>query len=177
MKFFAKLFKSKAKPSDTAKEIIKNNNDKKFVIRYNEPSYPVPDYYFANALNDVICIQYWSCNDFSGSIHMGELILSERPDLKDKVLLFLEEHPIITLLESNRHEYAHDRNRWKFRFIFNNTNFNRCICGYGITEISAPYLLELAHLLPEILSEEECAQRDFRKKLFLAQIEQMNQDK
>lgn len=176
MNFFAKLFKSKAKHSDAIKEIIKNNHNKKFAIQYSEPSSPVSDYDFANALNDVICIQYWSCNDYSGSIRMRELIISERPDLKDKVLLFLEEHPIITLLESNCHGYGHDSNRWKFRFIFNNTSFNRCICGYGITEITAPYLLKFSNLLPEILSEEERAEREFRKKIFQAQLEQMNQD-
>ena len=45
------------------------------------------------------------------------------------------------------HFRGSDMDHWEIRFIFEDRNLNRCICGYGITETSAPYLHTLVPII------------------------------
>ena len=117
--------------------------EKQFAMPYHEPMHPVPDEVFASRIEEFVCIQVWSCNDYSGGITMQELVAAEHPEKKEQILAFLREHPITELLHGDRYEQACDTDRWKIRFIFDDPDLNRTIEGYGHTELTAPYLRAL----------------------------------
>lgn len=126
-----------------------------------------PEEEFIRRIGEFTCLQFYSRNDRTGADHKQELIATEHPEKKAKILEFLKEHPIEELLHGQRHANAHDVNRWEFRFIFEDTRLNRTISGYGHTELTAPYLSEMCRYIPRILSEEE----KFRQMVERARLE------
>ena len=153
--YFVKKRAKKRHYAQKWEQKIKELSAKQFATPYTEPVNPVPDAIFAERIGEFTCLQFWSCNDHSGGITMRELVASQHPEKKAQVLAFLQEHPITELLNGERDDGSHDSNRWKIRFIFEESYLNRTICGYGRTELTAPYLFQMCKQLPEILSKDE----------------------
>ena len=144
---------------------------KKFAMAYSEPAAPGPEEAFIQSIGSFCCVQYWRRNDMTGGTQMRELIAAEMPRERDLVLSFLAANPIRPLLNGDLCAKGHDMDRWELRFLFEDPTLNRRICGYGVTELTAPFVLELARLIPEVLTEEERWEREFQKRRFLAETE------
>ena len=117
------------------------------LLPFFEPIVPASDEEFASRISEFTCIQYTKFNGLSGESHAYQLIASEKPERKEQVLSFLKDHPIENLLHGDIIGTGCDMNHWEIRFIFEDRNLNRRICGYGITETSAPYVLDLISIL------------------------------
>ena len=156
--------------SQAEHEKMVQDRAKRFSIPYVEPEDALPDEDFAKRIDEFICLQFWSCNDYSGGITMRELVAADDPKNKACVLAFLQEHPIMELLHGDRDEQACDVNRWKIRFIFDDVRLNRTISGYGCTELTAPYLFEMCRHLPEILSQSEKEERIWQERMLEMQL-------
>ena len=139
---------------------MKANSEKRFSIPYIEPKKPVSDDEFMARIQEFTCIQFWSCNDYSGYVTMKELIASEHKDEKERILSFLQEHPISELLHGDCYAQMLDADRWRLRFIFEDESLNRCILGYGTNQVTAPFKRYMIPHIPEILSLKEKAARE-----------------
>lgn len=124
---------------------IYNSNSQ--LMPYTESATPLPNEEFVSRIDELLCIQYKSLNGLSGRGCANQVITVDDPIRKDQILTFLKEHPIENLLNGNLNGDGFDRDHWELRFIFSDKNLNRCIRGYGVTEISAPYLRGLIPLI------------------------------
>jgi len=121
---------------------------------------------FIANLNKFTEITYYSRNYYSGSLYINKLVASEHPELKEKILSFLEQYPIINLLQGNRDCAGCDMNHWEIAFRFEDSSLDKSIFGYGITECTAPYLTKMISFIPPVLSErEQIEMRIKREKL------------
>ena len=179
MKNFFSIFKRKNRKSyniDNKNDVIFNKVSytpevKNFTIPYQTPPIPASDEQFLKSINEFICLQYSYRNTYYLSkSSMRELICSEKPELKEKFLRFLEKHPLKILLDGDKYSMADDCDTWEIRFIFDDTNFNRSICGYGRTELTAPYLREILADTCEILCSSETFEHQMQMAVFNSQI-------
>ncbi len=158
-------FKKPKQNNDTYKTRGIKPEDKKC---FKYPFIPISDTYvsdeeFIERFSEFVCIQFDSYNGLSGGICLNELIASEHLEYKEQLLAFIKEHPIENLLYGNLHnDDVLDDSHWRFRFIFDDSNLNRTICGYGITEDSCPFLRDMMQWIPPILSLREQAEKEFR---------------
>ena len=163
--------KEKKKESEKKKEarnryeeIMRENLEKNFTVPYTEPAYPLPDGEFISRIGEFECVQYHSWNGLSAMHCNCELVASRDPEKKEKILSFLEEHPISELLygETFDKEIC-DADHWELRFIFPDPALNRRIKGYGRTEDARPFLWEMVRHIPELLSLREQEENEFWK--------------
>lgn len=117
------------------------------LLGFLEPVIPVSDEVFISRIDEFSCIQYKAFNDLSGKSYACQLISSETPKGKERILSFLKDHPIENLLHGDISSSGCDMDHWEIRFIFEDRNINRRICGYGVTESSAPYLHTLVSII------------------------------
>lgn len=117
------------------------------LLEFLEPIVPVFDEVFISRIDDFSCIQYKAFNGLSGKNYACQLISSENPKCKEQILSFLKDHPIENLLHGDINSSGFDMDHWEIRFIFEDCNLNRRICGYGVTELSAPYLHTLVSII------------------------------
>lgn len=117
------------------------------LLPFFEPIVPSSDEEFVYRISEFTCIQYTTFNGLSGGSYACQLIAGENPERKGQVLSFLKDHPIENLLHGDIIGSGCDMNHWEIRFIFEDRNLNKRICGYGITETSAPYVLDLISIL------------------------------
>ena len=117
------------------------------LLEFLEPVVSVSDEVFISCVGEFSCVQYKSFNGLSGKSYSCQLISNENPKCKEQILSFLKEHPIDNLLHGDINSNGCDMDHWEIRFIFEDRNLNRCICGYGITETSAPYLYTLVPII------------------------------
>lgn len=142
------FFKSKKSNIHTLSDIkLDKRDDNTPLTPYKEPTSPVDDREFISRIDEFICFQYKSFNGLSGRGKSFEFFASESPELKEYVLKFLANHPIEELLYGNINCNGHDMDDWQIRIIFEDENLNRCIRGYGTTNVSAPFLRELVPYL------------------------------
>ena len=165
--------KKRKQKTKTHKGKIRNSSEKCFSLSYIAPTNPLPNDVFIARIAEFTCLQFHSVNDLSGKTRMRELVATEHPEKKARVLEFLQSHPIDELLCGERYMDAMDMNRWCLQFIFEDSSLNRSISGYGWTEQTSPYLSEMVRYIPEILSNEEQAEETFRRKLFEIQMKNM----
>lgn len=142
---------------------------KNFSMIYKTPLVPATDEQFIANINELVCIQYSLRNTYSGNRFMSELVCSEHPELKEKFLRFLDEHPIKSFLDCDKYSHGCDLNTWEIRFIFDNADLNRTICGYGYTEETAPYLMEIRSDTCEILTPSEIFERKMKMAVYNSQ--------
>ena len=112
-----------------------------------EPAVPVSDEVFISRIDEFSCIQYKAFNGLSGKSYACQLISCETPKGKERILSFLKDHPIENLLYGDINSSGCDMDHWEIRFIFEDRNINRRICGYGVTESFAPYLHTLVPII------------------------------
>ena len=117
------------------------------LLRFLEPIIPVSDEVFISRIDEFSCVQYKAFNGLSGKSYACQLISSETPKGKERILSFLKDHPIENLLYGDISSSGCDMDHWEIRFIFEDRNINRRICGYGVTESSAPYLHTLVSMI------------------------------
>ena len=139
------------------------------LLAFSVPVVPVSDEVFISRIDEFTCIQYRAFNGLSGWSCQYQLISSEFPQLKERVLSFLKDHPIENLLYGDIDCDGCDMNHWEIRFIFEDRNLNRRIRGYGFTEVSSPYLI---HLVSLIRAGDQQAMRDEELRLERERIEQ-----
>ena len=125
------------------------------LLGFLEPVIPVSDEVFISHIDEFSCIQYKAFNGLSGKSYACQLISSEKPNGKERILSFLKDHPIENLLYGDIHSSGCDMDHWEIRFIFEDRNINRRICGYGVTESSAPYLHTLVSIMRDNTNEFE----------------------
>lgn len=147
--------KQKSPPKKKASQVesLQENLPARFSMQYEEPAEPLPDEDFIRRIDEFVCLQYTTWNDYSGRSSKQELIAAECPELKERVLNFLQEHPVENLLYGERYADGHDMSHWELKFIFEDSRLNRCIAGYGITESTAPYRHGIFCHIPEISDE------------------------
>lgn len=117
------------------------------LLGFLEPFVPVSDEVFISRIDEFSCVQYKAFNGLSGKSYACQLISSENPKCKEQVLSFLKNHPIENLLRGDINSSGFDMDHWEIRFVFEDRNLNRRICGYGVTELSAPYLHTLVPII------------------------------
>ncbi len=122
------------------------------------PALPNDEEFLAH-FNEFIGVQFYSHNGLSGRGSRRKLVVSEHPELKERILSFVERYPIRDLLQGERNSDGCDLNHWQITFLFEDSGVNRRISGYGTTECTRPYLQEMIFYLPEMLSEEENLRR------------------
>lgn len=127
-----------------------------------EPAVPVSDEVFISRIDEFSCIQYKAFNGLSGKSYSCQLISSEKPKCKEQVLSFLKDHPIENLLHGDINSSGFDMDHWEIRFIFEDHNLNRRIYGYGVTELSAPYLHTLVSIIRNQTNEFDITRSDCR---------------
>ena len=132
-----------------------------------EPAELQNDEEFIAHFNDFIGVKFYSHNGLSDGSHRRELVVSEHPELKEKILSFTERYPIKNLLQGDRDNDGFDLDHWEISFAFENAALNRSICGYGVTECTKPYLREMIFYIPEVLSEAENKRRIEEAKLLI----------
>lgn len=111
------------------------------LMPFTEPAATVPNEEFISRIHEFICIQYQSFNGLSGRCRVYQVIVDNAPRKKEQILSFLKEHPIENLLSGNLcSREGQDLDEWELRFVFADQRLNRRIRGYGITEITEPYL-------------------------------------
>ena len=136
-------FKNKKHKKGTSYIMHSSESNAQPLMHYSEPQTPVEDSEFISRIDEFVCFQYKSFNGLSGRGKSFELFASESPELKEYVLEFLANHPIEGLLYGNINCNGYDLDNWEIRIIFEDPNLNRCIRGYGTTDVSAPFLREL----------------------------------
>lgn len=142
------FFKNKKHNKRTLSNIkLGEKYDNAPLMPYKEPISPVDDGEFLSRIDEFICFQFKRFNGLSGRGHNYQFLASDSPELKEFVLHFIAEHPIENLLCGNVNCNGHDMDHWEIRIIFEDQNLNRCIRGYGTTEVSAPFLCELVPYL------------------------------
>ena len=177
MKNIFNIFKKRKKKSYSSinqRSVVSNNKPytpevKNFSMTYKIPLVPASDEQFIANINEFICVQYSRRNTYSGNRFMSELICSEHPELKERFLRFLEEHPIKSFLDGDKYSHGCDLNTWEIRFIFDNADLNRTISGYGYTELTAPYLTEILRDTCEILTPSEIFERKMKMAVYNSQ--------
>ena len=117
------------------------------LMPFVESATPSPNEEFISRINECICIQYKSLNGLSGRGYACQVIIEDDLARKEQIVTFLKEHPIENLLNGNLNSDGFDLDHWELHFIFADKSLNRCIRGYGVTEISAPYLRGLLPLI------------------------------
>ena len=127
-----------------------------------EPVIPVSDEVFISRIDEFSCIQYKAFNGLSGKSYACQLISSETPKGKERILSFLKNHPIENLLYGDINSSGCDMDHWEIRFIFEDRNLNRRICGYGVTELSAPYLHTLVSIIRDKTNKNDITRSDCR---------------
>ena len=123
------------------------------LLEFLEPTVPVSDEVFILRIGEFSCVQCKTFNGLSGKSYVCQLISSENPKCKEQVLSFLKNHPIENLLHGDINSSGFVMDHWEIRFIFEDRNLNRRICGYGVTELSAPYLHTLVPIIRNQTSE------------------------
>ena len=123
------------------------------LLEFLEPIVPVCDEVFISRIDEFSCVQYKAFNGLSGKSYACQLISSEKPKCKEQVLAFLKNHPIENLLHGDINSSGFDMDHWEIRFIFEDRNLNRRICGYGTTKTSAPYLHTLVPIIMDKTNE------------------------
>lgn len=118
-------------------------------MHYEEAKKPLPDEEFLSRIGEFNAIQYKAFNGLSGKCCTYQLIASANPELKERVIAFLADHSVGDLLYGDINSDGFDMDYWEFRFIFDDVNMNRRICGYGVTDASAPFLYNLVSILRE----------------------------
>jgi len=118
-----------------------------------EPIVPVSDEVFISRIDEFSCVQYKAFNGLSGQSYAWQLLSSENPECKEQVLSFLKDHPIENLLHGDINCNGFDMDQWEIRFIFEDRNLNRRICGYGTTKTSVPYLHSLVPIIRDKTNE------------------------
>lgn len=127
-----------------------------------KPIIPVSDEVFISRIDEFSCVQYKAFNGLSGKNYTCQLISSEKPECKEQVLSFLKDHPIENLLYGDINSSSCDMDHWEMRFIFEDRNLNRRICGYGVTESSAPYLHTLVSIIRDTTNKNDITRSDCR---------------
>lgn len=117
------------------------------LLDFLEPVVSVSDEVFISRIGEFSCVQYKAFNGLSGKSYACQLISSETPNGKERILSFLKDHPIENLLHGDINSSGFDMDHWEIRFVFEDRNLNRRICGYGVTESSAPYLHTLVSMI------------------------------
>lgn len=142
------FFKSKKSNIHTLSDIkLDKRDDNTPLTPYKEHTSPVDDREFISRIDEFICFQFKRFNGLSRRSYNYQLLASESPELKEYVLRFFEKQPIENLLYGDVNCNACDMDHWELRMIFEDQNLNRCIRGYGTTEVSAPFLCELVPYL------------------------------
>ena len=131
----------------TSKKIQGITEENSSLWPFLEPAVPVSDEVFISRIDEFSCVQYKAFNGLSGKSYACQLISSENPKCKEQVLSFLKNHPIENLLRGDINSSGFDMDHWEIRFVFEDRNLNRRICGYGVTELSAPYLHTLVPII------------------------------
>ncbi len=142
-----------------------------------EPTEPQNDEDFIARFDEFVGVKFYSHNGLSGSSHRRELVVSEHPELKDQILSFAQRYPIINLLQGDRNNDGFDLDHWELTFLFDDSRFNRRICGYGVTESTKPYLNEMIFFIPEVLSKEEILRRRMEEEMMLMAFSRLDDKK
>lgn len=141
----------------TQKTIEKNNLSKKQRINTSmpEPKACVSqnDDEFIAHFHEFLIVEYYAFNGLTDEQQKRKLIASKAPEIKEQILSFVEHYPIINLLQGDRYSDGYDLDHWEITFIFEDSRLNRCISGYGTTDCTCPYLIEMVNYLPESLNE------------------------
>lgn len=141
------FFKNKKHKKGTSYVMHSSERNAQPLMHYSEPQTPVEDREFISRIDEFVCFQYKSFNGLSGRGKSFQLFASESPELKEYVLKFLANHSIEELLYGNINCNGCDMDDWEICIIFEDENLNRCIRGYGTTDVSAPFLRELVPYL------------------------------
>ena len=137
------FFKNKKHKKGTSYIMHSSESNAQPLMHYSEPQTPVEDSEFISRINEFICFQFRRFNGLSGRERNYQFFASDSPELKEYVLSFLTEHPIEKLFYGNINCNGFDMEDWEIRIIFEEQSLNRCIRGYGTTDVSAPFLREL----------------------------------
>lgn len=147
--------KRKARKKAKASVQPRTRQNISFAMPYVQPDVPLNDEAFISRIDEFIGIQYTSLNGLTGKRIDRELVAEKNPELKSKILSFLQEHPIEQLLYGKRDRIdVLDSDHWELRFIFADPGLNRRVSGYGYTEDTRPFLHRLVSYLPDLQAAE-----------------------